>query len=39
MARYNPKKDPFNNGTYMLITFLLLLVAGFVVVAQCAVGH
>lgn len=37
--RYNPKKDPYNNGAYMLVTVILLIFAVMVVVAQCSVGH
>ena len=39
MQRYNPKKDPYNNGTYILITLIICAIAVLVVVARCSTGH
>jgi hypothetical protein len=39
MQRYNPKQDPYHHGTYMLITVIILFIAGLVVVARCSTGH
>ena len=39
MQRYNPKKDPYRNGMYILITLIILLIATLVVVARCSTGH
>lgn len=38
MARYNPKKDPYKNGLYILITLIILLIAVLVVVARYNTG-
>jgi hypothetical protein len=38
MARYNPKKDPYNNGLYILITLIILAIAALVFVARVATG-
>lgn len=39
MQKYNPKKDPYRNGTYILITLIILVIAMLVVVARCSTGH
>ena len=39
MARYNPQKDPYRNGTYILITLIICAIAVLVVVARCSTGH
>lgn len=38
MRRYNPKKDPYKNGTYILITLIILAIALLVVVARYNTG-
>jgi hypothetical protein len=39
VARYNPKTDPYRNGTYILVTLIILFIAVLVVVARCSTGH
>ena len=39
VARYNPQKDPYRNGTYILITLIICAIAVLVVVARCSTGH
>lgn len=39
MQRYNPKKDPYRNGTYILITLIILAIATLIFVARCSTGH
>lgn len=38
VQRYNPKKDPYNNGLYILITLIILGLVVLMAVAQCSVA-